>query len=57
MLNAYAAYTFNSPASAMTVFVRATNLLDEEARRHTSFVKNIAPLAGRSGLLGLRVTF
>ena len=57
MLNAYAAYTFDSPDSALTVFVRATNLLDEEARRHTSFVKNIAPLAGRSGLLGLRVTF
>lgn len=57
MLNAYAAYTFDSRASAMTVFVRATNLLDEEARRHTSFVKHIAPLAGRSGLLGLRVTF
>ncbi len=57
MLNAYAAYTFDSPASALTVFVRATNLLDEEARRHTSFVKHIAPLAGRSGLLGLRVTF
>ena len=57
MLNAYAAYTFDSPASSLTLFARASNLLDEEARRHTSFVKNIAPLAGRSGLLGLRVTF
>lgn len=57
MLTAYAAYTFDSPATALTLFARASNLLDEEARRHTSFVKNIAPLAGRSGLLGLRVTF
>jgi len=57
MLNAYGAYTFNTAPMNLTLFIRATNLLDEEARRHTSFVKNIAPLAGRSGLIGIRASF
>ncbi|MEM9384210.1 MAG: TonB-dependent receptor [Pseudomonadota bacterium] len=39
------------------VFVRATNLLDEEARRHTSFIKDLAPLPGRNYSIGLRGRF
>lgn len=38
-------------------FLRATNLLDEEARRHTSPLKDYAPLRGRSITAGLRVSF
>lgn len=57
MLNIYAGYTINHGTMDLTVFVRGTNLLDEEARRHTSLVKDLAPLPGRSGLAGVRVSF
>ena len=40
-----------------TVFIRGNNLLDEEARRHTSFLKDLAPLPGRNFTLGVRGHF
>ncbi|MEX2149414.1 MAG: TonB-dependent receptor [Steroidobacteraceae bacterium] len=39
------------------VFVKATNLLDEVARAHTSPLKDTVPLAGRSYGAGLRIAF
>ncbi len=39
------------------VFLRGTNLANEEARNHVSFLKEYAPLAGRSLSVGLRLTF
>jgi iron complex outermembrane receptor protein len=56
-LDAYAGYTFEYSGAELTVFLRGTNLFDEEMRRHTSFLKDQAPLPGRSALLGLRGTF
>jgi iron complex outermembrane receptor protein len=38
-------------------FVNASNLGDEDARKHTSFVKDIAPLPGRNYALGIRSRF
>jgi iron complex outermembrane receptor protein len=38
-------------------FLNASNLGDEEARKHTSFVKNLAPLPGRNYALGIRSRF
>jgi iron complex outermembrane receptor protein len=38
-------------------FVNASNLGDEEARKHTSFVKDIAPLPGRNYSVGIRSRF
>lgn len=38
-------------------FVKGSNLLDEDARRHTSLVKEIAPLPGRNFALGVRAVF
>lgn len=38
-------------------FLRGTNLLDEEIRPQTSFVKDLAPQEGRSVMTGLRVRF
>jgi iron complex outermembrane recepter protein len=38
-------------------FVNASNLGDEEARKHTSFVKEVAPLPGRNYAVGLRSRF
>lgn len=37
------------------VFLKASNLLDEEARRHSSPLKDYVPLPGRSLLLGVRL--
>ena len=39
------------------LFARATNLADQTARRHTSFVKDRAPLPGIGGVLGARLEF
>ncbi len=38
-------------------FFRLENILDEEARNHTSFVKDLAPLPGRHARVGLRMAF
>jgi iron complex outermembrane receptor protein len=39
------------------LFMTASNLGDEEARKHTSFVKDIAPLPGRNYAVGVRSRF
>ena len=57
MLNIYASYTYDFDGTEFTVFARGTNLLDEEVRRHTSFVKDLAPLPGASGIIGIRSSF
>ena len=41
----------------LTVFARGDNLLDETIRHHTSFLKDVAPLPGRSLTAGLRLRF
>ena len=55
MINAEVSWTFEDPH--MLVFLRGTNLGDEDARRHTSPLKDIIPLPGRSVSLGLRYDF
>ena len=42
---------------SMLVFLRGTNLGDEDARRHTSPLKDVAPLPGRSINAGVRWDF
>ena len=44
-------------SNAFEVFFDGTNLLDEEARAHTSFLKDVAPLAGRGFTFGVRTFF
>ncbi len=44
-------------AGLLLVYARASNLLDEEARRHTSPLKEFAPLPGRSFGAGVRLEF
>lgn len=39
------------------IFVRGTNLTNEEARNHQSFLKDVLPLPGRNVSGGIRVTF
>jgi iron complex outermembrane receptor protein len=41
----------------LALYVRGTNLTDEEARVHSSFIKDLAPLRGRSLLFGVRGVF
>ena len=53
------ALTYQVPWQGATVetFLRAQNLLDREARVHTSYLKDVAPLPGRGIQLGLRASF
>ncbi|RDY69737.1 TonB-dependent receptor [Lysobacter soli] len=43
--------------NAWEVFLDGSNLLDEEARVHTSFLKDVAPLPGRGVAFGVRAFF
>lgn len=56
LVNAYAAF---KPAAldGLTLFAEARNVGDEEAREHTSFLKDIAPLPGRNFRVGLAYRF
>ncbi|MDQ8197381.1 TonB-dependent receptor [Pelagicoccus enzymogenes] len=46
-----------SDTATVDLFVVGTNLSDEEARPHTSFLKDLAPMPGRSFKLGVRTSF
>ncbi|MGZ0707948.1 TonB-dependent receptor [Coraliomargarita sp. W4R53] len=41
----------------LTIFAQADNLLDEEIRHHTSYIKDVAPLPGRNVTIGARLQF
>lgn len=43
--------------AALTLYAKANNIFDKEARNHISFLKNISPLAGRNFVLGIRGSF
>jgi iron complex outermembrane receptor protein len=56
--NLSAIFTYKLPTKlGLELYAKANNLLDQEIREHTSFLKDIAPQAGRSLLLGLRADF
>ncbi|HET8818881.1 MAG TPA: TonB-dependent receptor [Xanthomonadaceae bacterium] len=58
MLDANIAWHHDTAAgNAWEIFLDASNLLDEEARPHVSFLKDVAPLPGRGIALGLRAFF
>ena len=57
LLNASATWQFRSMAADWELFVRGQNLLNAEARNHVSFIKDIAPMAGRSIMAGVRSRF
>lgn len=56
MVNADLGWALNQ-SHALHLFVKASNLLDEDARRSTSLVKDVAPLPGRSYAVGFRASF
>jgi iron complex outermembrane receptor protein len=41
----------------LSLYLKGLNLTDEEARVHSSFIKDLAPLAGQSVLVGVRGYF
>lgn len=55
MLNADLRYSLPLSSAQASIFLRGRNLLDEEARRHTSFIKDAAPLPGASGIIGIDI--
>lgn len=57
MLNATVSYRLPAPGVRLEAFLRGVNLLNEEARNHVSFLKDIAPLGRRSAQIGLRGQF
>ncbi len=57
MLNAALSYRLPAAGMRLEAFLRGINLFDDEARNHVSFLKDVAPLGGRSAQLGLRGQF
>ena len=57
LLSASATYRMKAGPLDFDLYLKGTNLTNEEARLHTSFLKDIAPLAGRGVLLGVRTEF
>jgi iron complex outermembrane receptor protein len=57
MLDVDLSYRMPLATGDVLMFLRGTNLLDEDARLHTSPLKDIAPLAGRSLHVGVRGEF
>jgi iron complex outermembrane receptor protein len=57
LVGAHAGYQLPVAEGTLEFFVRASNLTNEEARPHTSFLKDIAPLPGRNVTLGARWEF
>ena len=57
LVNASVQYEFGGQGVDWIVFARGDNLTDEEARVHTSFLKDQAPLPGRNFTVGVRAMF
>ncbi len=57
ILNFETSYRLPIREQELFLFLKGKNLLDEEARDHSSFIKDLAPRAGRNFLAGIRYTF
>ena len=57
VLNMNANYNVLSGEQDLNIFLKLTNILDEDGRLHTSFIKDRAPIMGRSLMLGFQVNF
>lgn len=56
-LDAHLSYTQRVGTAQMTGFILARNLLNEEIRLSTSLLKDMAPLPGRTLIVGVRTRF
>ena len=50
-------YRFKSQAINWDAYIKGNNIFNQEARAHTSFLKEIAPLPGRGFFMGVRASF
>lgn len=58
MINIFAGYTMKMDRSTkLTVFLQGKNLMNEDIRIHTSYLKDFAPRPGRALVLGFRGSF
>ena len=57
MLDANFNYFINNVGDDMVAFLKVNNITDEEARVHTSFLKNFSPLPARGFTVGIRGSF
>jgi len=57
LVDAHLAYRWDRTASSWEVFLDGSNLTDEEARPHTSLLRDYAPLPGRGVAFGIRAYF
>lgn len=57
LINASVGYKLPVRGLDLDVYVKGVNLTNEEARLHTSFLKDVAPLQGRGVVVGMKVTF
>lgn len=57
MVNASVSWKPFGAASQTTLMLQANNIFNVEARRHTSFLKDVAPLFGRDFRLSARFSF
>lgn len=57
MLGAGLRYSGTLDATAYQLFVKGSNLLDERARNHSSFIKDDVLLPGRNLTVGVRLSF
>ncbi len=57
LLNVSVSFLIPGKRASYELFARGRNLTDAEAREHTSFLKEFAPLPGRGVLAGVRMTF
>jgi iron complex outermembrane receptor protein len=57
LLEAAVGYRFFFGGVVNDIILRGTNLTDEEARNHVSFLKDVAPLPGRDVSLSYRLSF
>lgn len=57
LVNASLGYRLFTERIVYDLLLRGTNLTDEEARNHVSFLKDLVPMPGRDVSLALRLTF
>jgi iron complex outermembrane receptor protein len=57
MLDANFNYFINGFGDDMVAFVKVNNITNEQARVHTSFLKNVSPLPARGFTVGIRGSF
>lgn len=57
LVNAVVAYRGRYNETGYEVYLRGANLLNKLAYNHASFISSVAPLPGRSVMLGVRLTY